>query len=61
MFTASSNKRGINMHITVEGKSLDMLLDTGAGATLVSEVFYNECLSHLPLEKCRQKLSTFTW
>lgn len=46
---------------TVEGKSLDMLFDTGADATLVSQVLYNDCLSHLPLEKCRQKLSTFTW
>lgn len=60
VFMASNTSRGINVQVTVEGKGLDMLLDTGADATLVSEVFYEECLSHLPLEKCRQRLSTFT-
>lgn len=60
VFTASSNKRGIKVHVKLEGKGLDMLLDTGADATLVSEVFYEECLSHLPLEECFQRLSTFT-
>jgi len=60
VYTAANKKHGIHIPVTVEGRVVDMLLDTGAQATLVSETVYRKSLAHLTLRKCNTKLFTFT-
>lgn len=54
VYTAASKQRGIHIQVEIEGKGVEMLLDTGAQATLMSETVYkvtfSPTLTEMPLE-----------
>ncbi|RXN15243.1 Retrovirus-related Pol poly from transposon opus [Labeo rohita] len=67
MELASSNtleiadgKKGIVVNVKLDGKCMDMQLDTGAAVSLMSELSYREFLSHLPLSKTSMQLITYS-
>ena len=60
VYTASDGKQGIALSMNIEGKMVDMQVDTGAAVTLVSEVVYKEKRSHSTIVKSNMQLSTFS-
>ena len=53
-------KHGIDVSLEVEGISLTMELDTGAGASIISEQTYQAHFREIPLKPCSTKLHTYT-
>ncbi|KAI2647716.1 hypothetical protein H4Q32_024734 [Labeo rohita] len=52
--------KGIVVNVKLDGKCMDMQLDTGAAVSLMSELSYREFLSHLPLSKTSMQLITYS-
>ncbi len=48
------------MNVKLDGKCIDMQLDTGAAVSLMSELSYKEFLSHLPLSKTSMQLIAYS-
>lgn len=55
-----SKRRGIHIAFEIEGKKVEISLDIGTQATLISEIMYQKFLSHLPLQNPHVNLFTFT-
>lgn len=52
--------KGIVVNVKLDGKCMDMQLDTGAAVSLMSELSYKEFLSHLLLSKTSMQLITYS-
>lgn len=60
VYTTSNGKKGIVVNVNLDGKCMDMQLDTGAVVSLMSEQSNKSFLSHLPLSKTSMQLTTYS-
>lgn len=64
MYTVYNRSKNDNetckITIVVENQPLEMIVDTGAACSVISENTYNQCFSHLPCTSCKYKLKTYS-
>ncbi|KAJ8356836.1 hypothetical protein SKAU_G00196300 [Synaphobranchus kaupii] len=60
VYTTSNGKKGITMDVTLDGREVNMHVDTGAAVSLLSEVCYRKSQSQLPLKETKLQLTTYS-
>lgn len=57
---AGKSKQAFTANFTVDKKTVNMEIDTGAAVSIISQELYDASFSHLPLEGAKVKLKTYT-
>ena len=60
LYNLSSDKKGIEIPVELNGTKLLMELDTGAGVSIISNETYKNYLSDVPLKPSETRLHTYT-
>jgi transposase InsO family protein len=61
IYTMSADKsESCKVSVLVENLPLEMMLDTGAACSIISENTYTKLFSHIPYEECNLRLRTYS-
>ena len=60
MYKLSTNRHGINIPVEINGKIIQMELDTGAGVSIISKETFDKHFKHIQLKPCTAQLHTYT-
>lgn len=60
VYTTSIGQKRIVVNVKLDGKGMDMQVDTGAAVSLISELTYKESLSYIPINKTIIQLTAYS-
>ena len=60
MYKLSTNRHGINIPVEINGKVIQMELNTGAGVSIISKETFDKHFKHIQLEPCTAQLHKYT-
>ena len=56
-----SRVKPLFVNVNIEGKTIQMEVDTGASMSVISEKIFQKCIPELTIQPSNLKLKTFTW